>query len=216
MQTDWVIVQRFQTVEAAQGWLQSEQRQRLIEEIQPILVGPDDIHLFTQDESGASSNSVSAIISTRVKPGQEDAFRRWYRRISAAQSKFEGFQGYKLEPPIPGVQDDWVTILRFDSDAHMEAWLNSEQRKQILQGTDAFSLDTHIRKARVGLNLAFTGGAQQGSPPLWKVNMVVLLGLYPTVFLFSILVQTPLLMHNGMPFWLALFLGNAFSTALLG
>ena len=64
--------------------------------------------------------------------------------------------------------------------------------------------------------LAFTGGAQQGSPPLWKVNMVVLLGLYPTVFLFSILVQTPLLMHNGMPFWLALFLGNAFSTALLG
>ena len=66
VQTDWVIVQRFQTVEAAQGWLQSEQRQRLIDEIQPILVGPDDIHLFTQDESGASSNAVSAIISTRV------------------------------------------------------------------------------------------------------------------------------------------------------
>jgi hypothetical protein len=31
------------------------------------------------------------------------------------------------------VQDDWVTILRFDSDAHLEAWLKPEQRKQILR-----------------------------------------------------------------------------------
>ncbi len=74
---------------------------------------------------------MSAVISTRVKPGQQDAFLRWYRRISAVQARFEGFQGYKFEAPIPGVQDDWVTILRFDSDAHLEAWLNSEQRKQV-------------------------------------------------------------------------------------
>jgi len=46
--------------------------------------------------------------------------------------------------------------------------------------------------------------------------MIVLLALYPTVFLFSIFVQTPLLIHRGTPFWLALFFGNAFSTALLG
>jgi antibiotic biosynthesis monooxygenase (ABM) superfamily enzyme len=127
------------------------------------------------------------------------------------------FQGYKLEPPIPGVQDNWVTILRFDSNAHLEAWLNSEQRKQILQEADAFSSDTHMRKACVGFEswVAFTGGEQQGSP-LWKVHMIVLLGLYPIVFLFSLLVQAQLLIRNGMPFWLALFFGNALSTALLG
>lgn len=218
VQTDWVIVQRFQSVEAARAWLQSEQRQHLLDALQPLLIGQDDIHLFTQDVSRYSPASVSAIISTRVKPGQQDAFLRWYQRISAAQAQFEGFQGYKLEPPIPGVQDDWVTILRFDSDANLEAWLNSEQRKQVLQEADAFSLDTHMRKARVGFEawLRFTGGEQQSSPPGWKVNMLVLLALYPTVFLFSIFVQTPLLIRNGMPFWLALFLGNAFSTVLLG
>jgi antibiotic biosynthesis monooxygenase (ABM) superfamily enzyme len=218
VQTDWVIVQRFQSVAAAQAWLQSEQRLRLLDTLQPLLVGKDDIHLFTDDEPHHASGSVSTIISTQVKPGQEEAFRQWYRRISAAQTKFPGFQGYKLEPPIPGVQEDWVTILRFDSDAHLEAWLNSEHRKQILQEADAFSSDTHMRKARVGFEawVGFSGGAQQDSPPMWKVNMIVLLGLYPTVFLFSLFVQTPLLIHNGMPFWLALFFGNAFSTALLG
>jgi antibiotic biosynthesis monooxygenase (ABM) superfamily enzyme len=218
LQTDWVIIQRFLTVEAARAWLQSEERQHLLDAIHPFLVGQSDVHLFTQDSPGGSSSPVSAVISTRVKPGQQDAFLRWYRRISAVQAKFEGFQGYKFEAPIPGVQDDWVTILRFDSDAHLEAWLNSEQRQHILEEANAFSLDTHIRKVRVGFEswFKFTGAQQQSPPPIWKVNMIVLLALYPIVFLFSIFVQTPLLIQRGMPFWLALFVGNAFSTILLG
>lgn len=217
LQTDWVIIQRFVDVEAARAWLQSEKRQQLLDLVQPLVVGQSDIHLFTEDSPGGSSSPVSAVISTRVKPGQQEAFLRWYRRISAIQARFEGFQGYKFEAPIPGVQDDWVTIMRFDSDAHLEAWLNSAQRQQILQEADAFSLDTHIRKVRVGFEawLKFTD-ERQASPPTWKVNMVVLLALYPIVFLFSILVQTPLLIHRGVPFWLALFIGNAFSTIALG
>ncbi len=218
LQTDWVIIQRFLTVEAARAWLQSEERQHLLDTIQPLLVGQSDVHLFTQDSSGGSTSPVSAVISTRVKPGQQDAFLRWYRRISAVQARFEGFQGYKFEAPIPGVQDDWVTILSFDSDAHLEAWLNSEQRKQILEEADTFSLDTHIRKVRVGFEawFKFTDDQPHNSPPIWKVNMIVLLALYPIVFLFSILVQTPLLIRRGMPFSLALFVGNVFSTILLG
>lgn len=217
LQTDWVIIQRFLTVEAARAWLQSEERQHLLDTIQPILVGQSDVHLFTEDSPGGSSSPVSAVISTRVKPGQQDAFLRWYRRISAVQARFEGFQGYKFEAPIPGVQDDWVTILRFDSDTHLEAWLNSEERKQILREAEAFSLDTHIRKVRVGFEswFKFSGAQQQSPPPIWKVNMIVLLALYPIVFLFSIFVQTPFLIHRGMPFWLALFVGNAVSTILL-
>jgi len=218
LQTDWVIIQRFSTVEAARAWLQSEQRQHLLDALQPLLIGQSDVHLFTEDSPGGSASPVSAVISTRVKPGQQEAFLRWYRRISAIQARFEGFQGYKLEAPIPGVQDDWVTILRFDSEAHLEAWLNSEQRKHILQDADAFSLDTHIRKVRVGFEswFKFADAQQQSSPPMWKINMIILLALYPTVFLFSIFVHTPLLIHRGMPFWLAIFVGNAFSTMLLG
>lgn len=218
LQTDWVIIQRFSTVEDARTWLQSQERQHLLDAIQPFLVGQSDVHLFTQDSPGRSSSPVSAVISTRVKPGQQDAFLRWYRRISALQARFEGFQGYKFEAPIPGVQEDWVTILRFDSDAHLEAWLNSEQRQHILQEANAFSLDTHIRKVRVGFEswFKFTDGEQQSSPPIWKVNMIVLLALYPIVFLFSFFVYTPVLIHQGVPFWLAVFLSNTFSTIALG
>ncbi|MBA3812585.1 MAG: hypothetical protein H0X27_13275 [Caulobacteraceae bacterium] len=53
-------------------------------------------------------------------------------------------------------------------------------------------------------------------PPAWKQNMVVLLLLYPVVFLFGLWVQKPLLIKSAkLPFWLALFVGNGVSVLLL-
>ena len=58
--------------------------------------------------------------------------------------------------------------------------------------------------------------ATQAQAPAWKMNMIVLLLLYPVVFLFGLSVQTPILMHAlGLPFWLALFLGNVVSVLIL-
>lgn len=46
--------------------------------------------------------------------------------------------------------------------------------------------------------------------------MIVLMALYPVVFLFNKWVQYPLLVeHWKIPFWGALFIGNAVSVALL-
>ena len=46
--------------------------------------------------------------------------------------------------------------------------------------------------------------------------MIVLLLLYPVVFLFGTWVQTPFLMVKaGLPFWFALFIGNVVSVVLL-
>ncbi len=217
-QVDWVIVQRFKSAEAARAWLQSDERLRLLDAIQPMLVGHDDVYLVADGAGPRLSAPVTAIISMRVNPEREAAFLEWQRRIAAVEATFEGFSGYRLEPPVPGVQDDWVTMIRFDSDAHLDAWLNSEQRQRLIAETPSFSAEFHTRKVRTGFDSWFTAGqgASAASPPPWKQNMIVLLTLYPTVFLFGSFIQTPLLVSRGVPFWLALFIANAVSTALLG
>ena len=83
--------------------------------------------------------------------------QRWQQRIAAVEATFEGYSGYKLEPPIPGVQDDWVSVVRFDSDAHLDAWLNSEQRQKLLEEGADFNEETHLRKVRSGFEQWFTG-----------------------------------------------------------
>ena len=89
----------------------------------PLLIGRDDVHIVRDDAGGIKPAPVSAVISTRVQPGKDAEYRVWERKIAAAQSKAPGLQGYRFEPPVPGVQEDYVAILRFDSEANMQAWL---------------------------------------------------------------------------------------------
>jgi hypothetical protein len=216
-QVDWVILQRFASTADAIGWLNSSHRLRRVEEAEPMLVGHDDIHIVNDGGSGALPAPVSAVISTRIKPGEEAAYRQWEQRIAAAQSKAPGFQGYRFEPPISGVQNDWLAIVRFDTDANLQAWLDSPERHQLLQEATPFTEEFHARIARTGFDQWFSARAgERSSPPLFKQNMLVLLMLYPVVFLFGAFVQTPLLTGRaGLPFAIALFIGNVASVLSL-
>src|SRR5437667_7436717 len=192
-QVDWVILQLFVSSEAAVAWLHSDQRMGLVQRAQPLLVGPDDVHIVAGSGSGVLPAPVSAVISTRVKPGQEAAYRLWEPRIAAAQAKSPGFQGYRFEPPIPGVQEDWLAIPRFDTERNLQTWLDSPERKKLLEETAPFLEEFHARVVRTGFEQWFPSADGGPPPPAWKQNMIVLLLLYPVVFLFGIWVQTPVL-----------------------
>lgn len=216
-QVDWVILQRFCSSDAALGWLNSPERRERVDGIASMLVGPDDVHVVKDGGQGALPAPVSVVISTRLKPGQEAVYRRWEQRIAAAQARAPGFQGYRFEPPTPGVQDDWLSILRFDTEAHLQAWLDSPERHALLEEADAFTERYNARIVRTGFDQWFPPAAG-GAPPIpaWKMNMVVLLLLYPIVVLFGAYIQTPLLSGKlGLPFPIALFIGNVVSVILL-
>jgi uncharacterized protein len=216
-QVDWVILQRFASSEAAVAWLHSEQRLKRIEGAAPMLLGRDDIHMVNDGGTGVLPSPVSAVISTRIKPGQESAYRAWEQRIAAAQSKAPGFQGYRFEPPVPGVQDHYLAIVRFDTEANLQAWLDSPERQALLHDATAFTEEFHARIVRTGFDQWFqipAGGAAPAAA--WKMNMIVLLMLYPVVFLFGYFVQTPYLTGRaGLHFAIALFISNVVSVLLL-
>jgi len=212
LQVDWVIQQRFTSIDAASAWLRSGRRKRLLDTGQPMLAGPDDVHLVRDSAAGRHAAPICAVISSRVRPGREAEFRVWEQRIATAQALSPGFQGYRFEPPIPGVQDDWLAILRFDTECSLQAWLDSPERKKLLEEAAPFLDEFHARVVRTGFEQWFPSAGGGASAPAWKQNMIVLLLLYPVVFLFGVWVQTPVLIGKvGLPFWLALFIGNVVS-----
>jgi antibiotic biosynthesis monooxygenase (ABM) superfamily enzyme len=220
-QEDWVILQHFADRPSAVAWLRSDARARRVAAVQPLVSGRDDVHLITSNGQDEVPSPVSAVISTRVVPGQEAAYRAWETRIVAAQARAPGFQGYRLEPPIPELQEDWLAIVTFASEAHLQAWLASPERAALLAEAEPFTEEFHTRIARTGFDYWF-GSAGPGvvataaPAPAWKQNMVVLLMLYPVVFLFGYFVQVPWLQQRGgLPFPVALFVGNLASVLLL-
>ena len=218
LQVDWVILQRFHTSEDAQRWLASPQRQTRIEGAAPLLVGRDDVHIVRDDEGGVRHAPVSAVISTRVKPGKEIEYRAWERKIAAAQSKAPGLQGYRFEPAVPGIQEDQVAIMRFDSEENLQAWMDSDVRKKLLEEAAPLTEEFHTRMARSGFEQWFRDNPGSGGGlPVWKMDFIVLLLLYPIVFLWGYYIGTPLLDQKmGVPFAINLFVGNIFSVALTG
>ncbi len=216
LQEDWVLVHRFGSLEHARSWLISEQRQLLLREVRPLLIGDVDVQLFSS--AGPEESHASAIITTRVAPEEEDAFLEWQTRIGATQASFDGFDGYRLQRPIADVQPDWVAILRYDTEEHMRAWLESPERRALIEENRTFGAHARVRVVRSGFDAWFKvpDGSPSSPAPTWKQTMLVLLVLYPIVFLFGLWVQDPVLLHNGLPFWLALFIGNAVSVAALG
>lgn len=214
-QLDWVILQRFSSKETAKAWLHSDERMKRVAVAQPMLSGIDDVHIVSDGESCVLPTPVSAVISTRIKHGYEAAYRAWEKRIVPALSKAPGFQGYRLEPPIPGVQDCWLVILRFDSEEKLRAWLDSPERRNLLEEAEPFTEESHARLAHTGFEQWFTL-TDLPAPAVWKQNMLVLLMLYPVVFLFAVFVDKPVLsLWAGLPFAVALFIGNVASVLLL-
>lgn len=78
-----------------------------------------------------SDTAATVIIGQRVHAAKERQFQRWQQDLNREASRYAGFLGAEINPPTD-VQPEWVVIYRFDSIAHVQAWLNSATRQRWL------------------------------------------------------------------------------------
>ncbi|MFO1087398.1 MAG: antibiotic biosynthesis monooxygenase [Reyranellaceae bacterium] len=214
---DWTVVQRFATATSARDWLASSERERLLEEIRSHFIGEGDVHLLAA-QGARPKASASALISFAVAPADEAAFLRWQQRLQAAQAKFPGFLRNRTERPVAGVHEDWLTVSSFDTEAHLNAWLDSPERQTLLKEGAELGVAFSVRRSAHGFDFWFPGQPEAPSSPhgIFKSNLLVLVVLYPLVFLWGFFVSAPFIDSRGAPFWLSLLIGNFVSTQVLG
>jgi len=212
-QKDWVIIERFESRDFARAWLVSTERAEALDGIDDLLLGDQAISVV--DSPRPVSHTSTAVILTTVEPGHEAAFQHWNAEITAAQSRQPGYVGATLQAPVDGVQDQWVTIVTFDSSISLDAWLVSDERAALLAKSDGVFHDTQTRRVESGFSGWFDFPRPEGeaAPPAWKFNYLILVGLYPIVML-------EILFLNNKLAWMNLafgnLIGNLFSTAILG
>ena len=212
-QSDWVMVQRFQTLEQLRAWLDSYERHALLAKGNSLLVGEGTTNVIEGQSMELSPHEmVTEIITVSVKPGKEEAYHAWVDCVRQMEAKFPGYRGLQLQPPISGLQGDWVSLLRFDSSEHLNAWLESDARRAALREVEPF-IDRSEQQVATAFSGWFTfGDAPDQVPPNWKQAMVVLLTLFPVVML-ELLYLSPLLQSLNLA--VATFIGNLLSVAAL-
>jgi antibiotic biosynthesis monooxygenase (ABM) superfamily enzyme len=212
-QVDWFVIQHFRDHASAQAWMESDELSTLLREIEGSFVGDSNISIVDDAASGYQNATVA--VSCKVLPEREAEFMDWERKIFRAEARFPGFVGHRLERPIPGLQPRWKLVLTFSTDADLTRWLESPERSRLIEEGAKFQSDVQVDKVGYGFDF-WSGPAERKDSPatILKGNLIVLTVLYPVVFLWGYFVGSPLL--GSWPFWLALFIGNLFSTQLLG
>ena len=211
---EWVIVNRFQSMETLRAWRSGPVRKALMEELRPMTSGEATELVGDAATQFHVENSVTEVILEQVAPGKEAAYQAWSDRIQQAQAESGGYQGgYSQPPKTPG--GGWMTLMRFASADDLNRWMNSPVRQKLLaEGKDLVSASYQHQ-----VDTSFPGwmptDASGKSPPNWKASMLVLLGLYPIVcleILFLGYALRPLHLNPALND----FIGNAISVFLTG
>lgn len=170
----------FDNQESLATWLESPQRARLLEEVGPLVLRGMTSRFARTPE--APSGVTEAFFSV-VRPGALEALQVWLSRVQTAQAEFPGYLGMVFQPPMKG-QSQCTTLIRYDTVEHLEAWLESKQRRALLKELEPLVKDTaQWRMASSFPGWIPTAPADREPPANWKVTMLVVLGLFPLVML---------------------------------
>lgn len=84
------------------------------------------------ESSHEDRSPITRVIWRRIKPECEAEFEEVSRQLIAASAKFDGCLGIEVFPPIPGIQDAYVTLHHYESTAHLQRWLGSAERAALV------------------------------------------------------------------------------------
>jgi antibiotic biosynthesis monooxygenase (ABM) superfamily enzyme len=208
---EWTVIYRFDSKPHLLSWLSSHERDDVLGRGADLFDGPASQQVMIRDQG---ADQVTVVVSHPVDPDHEEEFLAWQRRITDAERMFPGFQGAELFRPVPGVQPTWTALYRYDSDEHLDAWLESDERRQLLgEGTRFRDFELRRISAPFGSWFAQPGEQEAGaSPANWKTGLSVLVGLYPTVVLLTLAISE---IWPSASLWQSLLLGNILSVSLL-
>jgi uncharacterized protein len=210
----WTVVFRFATIDQLTGWLRSEARRELAKEGEPFFEGPATEDILAG--AAPAGDVVTAVVSHRIRPDRDQEFMRWQDRVEQAEKRFAGFMGSELFKPVPGVQENWVVLFRFDTSEHLRQWIESDVRQKLLEEGKEHFVSYDLRQIGSSFSgwFRFTGQAGGRPPPNWKQALSVVLALYPTVMVLNLTLGRGLL-AAGAPGYVSLFIGNVFSVSIL-
>src|SRR5215831_9734204 len=145
-----------------------------------------------------AAGPVTATVTRRVKPGHEAAYEEFLAGINGAAKAFPGYLGEEVFRPAGGAGGEYRIIYRFDSPAHLRAWLDSGERAAWLARAGPHVAGPMRTEFLTGLETWFTVPAQPGAapPPPYKMAIVTWAAIFPLITL-VVAASAPLI--GGLP-----------------
>ncbi len=128
-----------------------------------------------------TSSPVTVIARHLVEPGREPIFERWMEGITASSTAFPGYMGTEVIHPGDD-SPEHICIFRFDTFAHLDAWMKSSERLAWLDRVSEFSNSAPEVRHYSSLEFWFSPEDHQGrAPAKHKMALVTFSVIWPMV-----------------------------------
>ena len=146
-----------------------------------------------------AERGATAVITHRVHEGQHAGYDAWLNEIGPLCRGSAGYLDLQIIRPVAGITATYTIVIRFDTREHLESWMNSVDRKRLIEKVRPLLAHDDDFFIRSGLDFWFTPeGAKARVPVRWKQFLVTWSAIYPLVLVMP-LVVVPVLRRLGLP-----------------
>ncbi|CAM2877086.1 antibiotic biosynthesis monooxygenase [Prescottella defluvii] len=92
--------------------------------------------MVASDARPPRRSPATVVVTHTVRAGREPDFRHWQDEVDRAAAGFDGFLGSEVTSSGNG-GCEWSVVYRFDSVTHLERWLGSARRRDLLDRADS-------------------------------------------------------------------------------
>ncbi|MDJ0578181.1 MAG: hypothetical protein QNJ65_23880 [Xenococcaceae cyanobacterium MO_234.B1] len=173
---EWITLIQFQSEHLLSQWLNSEAYIQAASRIEP--------YINTQRKQFLSNfnQQVSFLITTTVRPENEEKWLSWDSKINQAMRTFPGFVGSDIQPSTikqKGDNKTWIVNFQFDSLKNLRNWLDSPERARLMEEGSGLYESSVFSQVSSGFGSWFDMKSKDGTGVAsWKMPYVVEMALY--------------------------------------
>jgi len=153
----------------------------------------------TSSGSPRDPGGATVVITHRVRQGKQVDYERWLDEISPLCKASPGHLDWQIVRPLPGLTETYTIIIRFDTRAHLQEWMESPTRAGLIEKVQPLFVTGDDFFISSGLDFWFTPeGAKAKVPVRWKQFVVTWSAIYPLVLGVPLVIK-PLLRFLHVP-----------------
>lgn len=145
------------------------------------------------------NTGASVVITHHILAGKQKEYEKWLDEIVPISKHSEGFIDLQIVRPIPKLTFVYTVIIRFDTIDHLKRWMESPERKRLIEKANPFFRKNDRYQIKSGLDFLFNAENEDNkSPARWKQFLATWSAIYPLSLVIPILLF-PLLRWVNIP-----------------
>ncbi len=141
-------------------------------------------------EQIATEQTATVVISHHVKEDSKTNYEAWLKEIIPVSKSYPGHMGVGIVHPVAGATVTYTVIIRFDTRKNLLTWMESDDRKKLIEKVKPYLVEDDKFFVRSGLDFWFTPEeAKAKLPTKWKQFLVTWSAIFPLVLAMSALID---------------------------